>query len=62
MYIHTGKSPYERRDGKRAGGWGLIDTFGEFMVESAVSTDRVVEALEAFAPLVPNTSIYRLQV
>lgn len=32
------------------------------MVESAVSTDRVAEALEAIAPMAPNTSFFRLQV
>ena len=57
--VGTGKAPYERRDTKRTGGWGLIDTFGEYMVESAVSTDRVAEALEAFGPLMTHTQCLR---
>ena len=31
--VGTGKVPYERRETKRTGGWGLIDTFGEYMVK-----------------------------
>ena len=59
LSVGTGKDEVTRRE---RGGWGLVETFGEFMIESATSSDRVQEALEVFAPLVPHTSFFRLQV
>lgn len=60
LSVGTGKDTVSRRD--RASSWGLMETFGEFMIESATSSDRVQEALEVFSPLVPQTSFFRLQV
>ena len=47
---------------RRSGGWGLIDTFGDYMVESATTSDRAEEALEIVAPLISGSSFFRLQV
>lgn len=58
--VGTGKDVVSRRDERAS--WGLMETFGEFMIESATSSDRVQEAVEVFSPLVPDTSFYRLQV
>ena len=59
LSVGTGKDVGTRRD---RGSWGLVETFGELMVEAATSSDRVAEALAVVAPLVPRTSFFRLQV
>ena len=59
LSVGTGKDVGTRRD---RGSWGLVETFGELMVEAATSSDRVAEALAVVAPLVPHTSFFRLQV
>jgi hypothetical protein len=33
-----------------------------YLYQAAVSTERVAEAVETLAPLVPSTSFFRLQV
>jgi hypothetical protein len=57
--VGTGKDVIARRG---RGSWGLVESFGEFMIESATSSDRVAEAIEVLSPLVPRTSFFRLQV